>query len=263
VTGRPDIKILDVTDATTFDLLPPCADPRFDHRSCDYWENDVRGAKTARPAWWEANPVKTPPPPRPPSDNPFAAPAREVSDFNPFASPAEGPVEGSPGEVDLFDAPDVNPFAPAPVVDLNAVAQDAPSKLRLLGRGHQVFGSYAKILLLDQQPAAFAQFGPLSAYPRAQQIRELYPRLPRSPLPAVITCIATASAHRGKGLGATLVEAVVVDLSDRGFAAIEAYPDLTLAPNEAAASDPAFWRRSGFELAADDGRYPVMRLRLD
>ena len=59
-----------------------------------------------------------------------------------------------------------------------------------------MFGSYAKVLLRDDEPAAYAQFGPLSAYPRAQRTRELYPRLPQSPLPAVITCIATTTAAR-------------------------------------------------------------------
>ena len=57
-----------------------------------------------------------------------------------------------------------------------------------------MFGSYAKLLLVDDRPTAYAQFGPLSAYPRAQRVRELYPKLPSSPLPAVITCIATTPA---------------------------------------------------------------------
>ena len=29
-------------------LVPPCADPAFDHRSCDYWEDADRGSKAAR-----------------------------------------------------------------------------------------------------------------------------------------------------------------------------------------------------------------------
>ena len=47
------IRILDVTDATTFGRVPPCADPGFDHRSCDYWEDAARGSKAARRAWLE------------------------------------------------------------------------------------------------------------------------------------------------------------------------------------------------------------------
>ena len=140
--------------------------------------------------------------------------------------------------------------------------REAPPKLRLLDRGRLVFGSYAKVLLLADEPAVYAQFGPLSAYPRAQQVRELYPALPSSPLPAVITCIATATAARSRGLARTLVEDVVRDLAGRGFAAVEAYPDLTLAADHASAAAPAFWETCGFSLVAQDERYPVMRIEL-
>lgn len=125
-----------------------------------------------------------------------------------------------------------------------------------------MFGSYAKVLLHDSVPAAYIQFGPLSAYPRAQRIRDLYPRLPQSPLPAVITCVSTTPAARGRGFGYRLVEVVVGDLSARGFAAIEAYPDLTLGPSEASAASPGFWERCGFAAVVDDERYPVMRIEL-
>ena len=42
------IRIVDVTDEPTFALVPPCADPGFDHRTCDYWEDADRGSKAAR-----------------------------------------------------------------------------------------------------------------------------------------------------------------------------------------------------------------------
>ena len=247
-----DLEILDVTDGAAFDRLPPCADPRFDHRSCDYWEDEVRGSKAARPAWWQpVSPKPQPEPkPRPRSDNPFAPAPREEPTFNPFdpSSKAE---------------PAFNPFAPAPDDDADALEPQAPSKLRLLGRGRGIFGSYAKVLLLDGEAAVYAQFGPLTAYPRAQTVRDLYPALPSSPLPAVITCIATSSAARGQGLARRLVDDVAADLAARGFSAVEAYPDLTLAPDEASTANPAFWQACGFELAAPDERYPVMRRQLD
>jgi ribosomal protein S18 acetylase RimI-like enzyme len=125
-----------------------------------------------------------------------------------------------------------------------------------------VFGSYAKVLLVGDEPAVYTQFGPLSAYPRAQQVRDLYPRLPSSPLPAVITCVATAAWARGRGLARVLVEDVVDDLARRGFAAVETYPDLTLSSDQASAATPGFWEACGFTLAAPDERYPVMRREL-
>ena len=58
------------------------------------------------------------------------------------------------------------------------------------------------------------------------------------------------------------MEAVTQGLAERGFAAVEAYPDLTLGADEASAATPAFWAACGFGLAATDERYPVMRLEL-
>src|SRR6185369_1897201 len=74
------VRILDVTDQAGFDRIPPCADQRFDHRTCDYWEDEVRGSKAARLAWLQANAAPEPPP-RP--SNPFA-PADTTPQFNPF-----------------------------------------------------------------------------------------------------------------------------------------------------------------------------------
>ena len=164
--------------------------------------------------------------------------------------------------MDGDEALDFNPFAPAREVDRRRVEPDAPAKLRLLSRGRVVFGSYAKVLLLAGEPAVYAQFGPLSAYPRAQHVRDLYPKLPSAPLPAVITCVATTTVARGKGLARTLVGDIIGDLAARGFAAIEAYPDLTLRVDEASTASPSFWEACGFELAAADERYPVMRREL-
>jgi GNAT superfamily N-acetyltransferase len=252
------IRILDVTDEASYALLPPCADPGFDHRSCDYWENADRGSKAARASWLEPAPA---PKPRAPAAaaNPFA-PDRATAAFNPFAPPGRGPA-ANPFADDDEDEPLDNPFAPRREAR-PAVAGDAPPKLRLLARGLAVAGSYAKVLLDDDQPAVYAQFGPLSAYPRAMRTRELYPRLPDSPLPAVITCIASTAEARGRGLAAMLVDAVCDDLASRGFAAVETYPEVGAKPNATSAAQPAFWERLGFVVAAPDDRFPVMRREL-
>jgi hypothetical protein len=255
-----EIRIVDVTDEPVFRLIPPCADPGFDHRSCDYWEDADRGSKAARLAWLEAAP---PPPPSDPgpADNPFA-PVRDPAAVNPFAptsrssSPAFNPFAD-----DDDGGPLDNPFAPRPPAR-PSVGRDVPRKLGLLGRGLGVFGSYARILLVDDVPSAYAQFGPLSAYPRAQRLRELYPQLPDAPLPAVITCIATTRAGRGAGHAARLVAAVCDDLAGRGFAAVEAYPERGTRPDATSAATPEFWLAAGFVLAVEDERYPVVRREL-
>jgi ribosomal protein S18 acetylase RimI-like enzyme len=253
-----EIRIVDVTDEAGFGRIPRCADPGFDHRTCDFWEDDRRGSKAARLAWLEPAPAPAPEPAR--ASNPFAPTA--APSFNPF-DPRAGKPSGN-----LFDPfggdddePMDNPFAPrrdrGP-----AVAADAPRKLQLLGRGLGVFGSYAKVLESDGEAAAYCQFGPLSAYPRAQHVRELYPKLPSSPLPAVITCIATTPAARGQGLAKALVLAVVEDLAGRGFSAVESYPEPEARPDATSAANPAFWQSCGFDLAIDDPRFPVVRREL-
>lgn len=253
------ISIVDVTDERSFALIPPCTDPTFDHRSCDYWEDADRGSKAIRLAWLEPPPAKPAPDPRPQATNPFLADVDERT-ANPFAPPGRDGGSSNPFSPDDDTSTD-NPFAPrrAPKP---TVGEGAPPKLRLLGRGLAVAGSYAKVLLLDDVPAAYSQFGPLTAYPRAQRTRELYPALPDAPLPAVITCIATTAEARGLGLAKTLVQAVCEDLGGRGFSAVETYPEIGPHPDATSAATPAFWESVGFSVAAPDERFPVMRREL-
>jgi ribosomal protein S18 acetylase RimI-like enzyme len=243
------VTIVDVVDEESFALIPPCADSRFDHRTCDYWEDADRGSKAARPPWLQRSAV-TVPAPKPKTGNPFlddAADLHPAPTLNPFARSDDA----------LAD----NPFAPKPKAR-SAVAADAPRKLALLARGLAVFGTYAKVLLVDDEAAGWTQFGPLSAYPRASRVRDLYPQLPESPLPAVITCIATTAEARRHGYALRLVEAVCDDLSGRGFAAVETYPELGVAEDATSAATPAFWIAAGFQTAVDDARFPVMRREL-
>lgn len=264
------IEIVDVLDADTFALIPPCADPGFDHRSCDYWEDAARGSKAARASWLPgAMPepdagVRAPAAPNPfaPSGqpaNPFAPPHGSGAVSNPFAPGGRGLDDNPFARRDDDAAP--NAFRARPR-SAAALPGDAPPKLRLLGRGLAVFGSYAKVLRLDGEPAAWCQFGPLTAYPRAQRLRDLYPGLPQSPPPAVITCIATTAAARDRGLAARLVAATCDDLADRGFVAVEAYPEVGARANATSAATPSFWIAAGFSVAADDPRFPVMRREL-
>ena len=162
---------------------------------------------------------------------------------------------------DIAASPVENPFAPGPRTR-PTIPAEAPRKLQLLGRGLGVFGSYAKVLLVDGVAAGYCQFGPLSAYPRASRLRELYTELPSAPLPAVITCIATTAEARRGGRALRLVEEVCGDLSARGFAAVEVYPEAAARENSTPAARPEFWIRAGFLLAVDDDRYPVLRREL-
>ncbi len=270
-----EIRIVEITDEATFDRLPPCADPAFDHRTCDYWEDADRGSKAHRASWLpkteatadaaaaedvaggrrSANPFA--PDASSALANPFAP--KRAQTPNPFAPPARESI-ANPFLVDDGPEPE-NPFAPKRPTR-PTVAADAPRKLGLLGRGLHVFGSYAKVLLVDDVPAGYAQFGPLSAYPRALRLRELYPQLPQAPLPAVITCIATTSEGRDHGYAQQLIRDICGDLSRRGFSAVEAYPEARAMPDATSAASPAFWEAAGFTRVVADDRYPVFRREL-
>lgn len=246
-----EVRIVDVTDAQTFGLVPPCADPSFDHRTCDYWEDAERGSKAARSSWLEA-----------PSAAPAPRPATAAATYNPFAPDPAGAPSFNPFALDGDDDPLAdNPFAPRRE-QRPAVEPGAPRKLGLLARGLSVFGSYAKVMLVDGEAVAYSQFGPLSAYPRAARVRELYPALPDAPLPAVITCIATTAAARRRGFARSLVLAVCDDLAGRGFSAVETFPEVGVDEDATSAASPPFWLGLGFTLAADDPRFPVMRKEL-
>jgi GNAT superfamily N-acetyltransferase len=252
------IRILDVRDPAGYERIPACADPGFDHRSCDYWEDEQRGSKAARLSWLGGGPPAPTPALR--ADNPFAL-ADTGPRFNPFDPRAGTGASANPFGPDDAEAPVGNPFAPQRERG-PAFGADAPRKLQLLGRGLSVFGTYAKVLEVDGEAAAYCQFGPLSAYPRAQRVRDLYRQLPAAPLPAVITCIATTATARGHGLARQLIAEVVADLGGRGFAAVEAYPEPGARPDTTSAATPTFWVDCGFRIAVDDERFPVVRREL-
>jgi GNAT superfamily N-acetyltransferase len=251
-----EVRIIDVRDAEGFARIPACVDPGFDHRSCDYWEDADRGSKAARLSWWDPSAAPAPAP-RPAAANPFAPTSGPA--FNPFATGGKVQIRNPFGDDD--EEPLDNPFAPRRERG-PTIGADQPRKLQLLGRGLAIFGTYAKVLEVDGRPAVYAQFGPLSAYPRAQRVRELYPRLPQAPLPAVITCIAATHEGRGAGHARRLIQAICEDLTGRGFAAVEAYPDPQAREDATSAATAEFWLGCGFAMAIDDERFPVMRREL-
>jgi hypothetical protein len=135
----------------------------------------------------------------------------------------------------------------APAADATDAVARAGLKRRRLLAGRAMSGSYGMLAYLtdavERTPIGYAQFGPLSAYPRAQSIRDRYPHLPESPSPWVITCIQVlADPHapdERAQIGIRLLEAVCSELDRRGIIAVEAYPE-----------------------AAGDDRYPVYRREL-
>ena len=158
-----------------------------------------------------------------------------------------------------------------------APADDAPDRAaraalkreRLLG-GRAAGGPLAMLAVrtdaMDVRVAGYAQFGPLSAYPRALSIRERYPQLPDSPAPWVVTCLQSVGAAtdaEGRSADAVaLLEAVCDELDRRGIIAVEAYPEGLADAWLPSPGPPSVYEEAGFERAAGDGRFPVYRREL-
>jgi len=115
----------------------------------------------------------------------------------------------------------------------------------------------------DRVAAGWAQFGPISAYPRAQSIRERYPELPDSPAPWVITCLQVPSdVPDREAVASALLQATCDELDRRGITAVEVYPEGGATSWEPSPGPVSIYEAGGFDRAADDERFPVMRLEL-
>jgi len=240
-------ELIGIESAEELLLAPPCARDDADHATCTWWEDADRGVKAG------VAPPKS-------ASSRATAPAGGKSALAAFLGVEE---EGGPA---------FNPFAPKEPTREEALRDAAaapgqPPKLRLLTRQLPVSGPMGWVLVAKGEPVAYCQAGPISAFPRAQRLRDRYPDLPDSPPPAIVTCISVIPAARGAALGSALVEGVLTRLGAAGFSAAEAYPEepeVTPEPDATSAATRAFWERLGFSVAATgpDGRWPVMRRTL-
>jgi len=151
----------------------------------------------------------------------------------------------------------------------DAGARSSLKRARLLTHRDRS-GSYAMLAhrtdAVERVPVGYAQFGPLSAYPRAQSIRDRYPQLPDSPAPWVITCLQVTpeagDAATRLRCGIELLEAACDELDRRGITAVEAYPEVVADPWIPSPGPPDVYAGAGFERVAGDDRYPVYRREL-
>jgi hypothetical protein len=145
----------------------------------------------------------------------------------------------------------------------------ADLKLSRLLAGTRLAGAYGMLAWSadatgDRVAVGWAQFGPISAYPRAQVIRERYPALPDSPAPWVVTCLQVVPETADRAAAAAaLLSAVCEELDRRGIVAVEAYPE-GIADRWSVSPGPAsVYQAAGFTLVAGEERYPVYRRELE
>lgn len=153
---------------------------------------------------------------------------------------------------------------PGEAIDASARAE--LKRGRLLA-GRQLAGAYGMLAWKregdDRVAVGWAQFGPISTYPRAISIRERYAELPDSPAPWVITCLqVVADQPERKATAIGLLTAVCDELDHRGITAVEAYPETSGDPWLPATGPISVYEAAGFARPAGDQRYPVMRREL-
>jgi hypothetical protein len=146
--------------------------------------------------------------------------------------------------------------------------RESLKRSRLLA-ARDLAGSYAmlayRVDAVDRAAVGYAQFGPLSAYPRAVDIRDRYPQLPESPAPWVVTCLQAGpagSAEEREEIGLALLRAVCGELDRRGITAIEAYPEGQDDAWQPSPGPASVYEAAGFERVGGDDRFPVYRLEL-
>ena len=150
------------------------------------------------------------------------------------------------------------------------LAARATLKRNRLLAARTLAGSYAmlayRIDAVHRTPVGYAQFGPISAYPRAQSIRDRYPQLPESPPPWVVTCLQVspevAAGTQRESDGTALLEAVCDELDRRGIIAVEAYPEGVPDAWLPSPGPASVYAAAGFERVAGDDRFPVFRREL-
>jgi hypothetical protein len=141
-------------------------------------------------------------------------------------------------------------------------------KLSALMAGERLAGAYGMLAWQsgedgDRLAIGWCQFGPISAYPRAQVIRDRYPELPDSPAPWVVTCLQVVETQPDReAAGQALLTAVCADLDRRGITALEAYPEGVAEAWLPSPGPAAIYERAGFARVAGEDRYPVMRREL-
>ena len=141
-------------------------------------------------------------------------------------------------------------------------------KLSRLMFGERLAGAYGMLAWQsgedgDRLAVGWCQFGPLSAYPRAQVIRDRYPELPDSPAPWVITCLQVVEAQMDRlEAAAALLDAVCGDLDRRGITAVEVYPEGVTNAWDPSPGPATVYEASGFARAAGDEHFPVYRREL-
>ncbi len=119
-----------------------------------------------------------------------------------------------------------------------------------------VFGPSGKLVYQDGLVVGWAQYAPASCFPKVSTYH-IYP----SEDAYLITCLAVKPEYRNRGMGMTLLKAVIDDLRARGVKAVETFARKGNANNPSGPVE--LYLKTGFKIKTDDDFFPLLRLELD
>lgn len=123
------------------------------------------------------------------------------------------------------------------------------------------WGSCGRIAYSEQLPVGFVLYGPPTVVPRAGA----FPTSPPSADAVLLTAMHVQREFRGGGLGRTLVQEAVRDLTRRGVKAIEAFGDAQPdqdSDQHVCVVPAAFLTAVGFKTVRPHPRWPRLRMEL-
>ena len=117
------------------------------------------------------------------------------------------------------------------------------------------FGSCIKIAYFNDVPIGFIQYAPAKFFPCVKE----YASGPPSEDAVFIACLyITNKETRGKGLGTSMLENLIVELKERGFKAAETFARKSSGDNP---SGPLkLYLKRDFKIINDKGDFPLVRL---
>ncbi len=127
---------------------------------------------------------------------------------------------------------------------------------------NRTFGTCGKILYVNEKAAGYVQYAPPQLFEKvAEYSRELF--LP-SPDGILLSCLYIQPRYQGKGLGTRLLKAVVEDLREKGYQALETYSRDDSA--NSTSGPTVLYLENGFKplktQKLDDATLSLMRLEL-
>ena len=148
---------------------------------------------------------------------------------------------------------------PEECVDPTGENQDSTMRRKAdwLRRTSDLFGQCGKIAYVDGVAVGYAQYAPPEFFPNTLG----YAAGPASPSAVFISCLfIPQNQFRRLGLGSELLNAILDELRQRGFRAVETFGRKGRADNPSGPVE--FYLRHGFRIYRDDAEFPLLHLVL-